>query len=59
MLTVGMRIDACPLHKRRGRLLFISTKSPALTVLTLSRAGSLPRLKCIPPVGASLLAKAS
>jgi hypothetical protein len=27
MLPVGLRFDACPLHKRGGRLLFISTKA--------------------------------
>jgi hypothetical protein len=32
MLPVGMRIDACPLHKRRRRLLFISTKARALVL---------------------------
>jgi hypothetical protein len=39
MLPVGMRIDACPLHKGGWRLLFISTK--ALDLMPNVRASSL------------------
>ena len=41
MLPVGLRIDACPLHKGGWRLLFISTKALGMNVVALSRAGSL------------------
>ncbi|QBX41571.1 hypothetical protein E4T63_13630 [Pseudomonas fluorescens] len=58
MLPVGLRLDACPLHKCGGRLLFISTK--ACVECTDAFASKLaPTGECIPNVGAGLLAKAS
>jgi hypothetical protein len=43
MLPVGLRIDACPLHKWRGRLLFIFTKGLMLNVPPPSLASQLPQ----------------
>jgi len=45
MLPVGMRIDACPLHKGGWRLLFISTKALDLmpNALASSLASQLPQ----------------
>jgi hypothetical protein len=59
MLPVCLRVDAGPLHKWRGRLLFIFTKKIFVEGADAFASKLAPTFEMRSPVGASLLAKAS